>query len=113
MNRLRGVTDLLGFVPRDLRAQLGIIANLHQDGRCYFGHNIASSLLFSTEKWIKESGVAHLKAQFAVLEKNVYRLPERVIEDLDHLLVHERVLGSSIHGIGTFNTRQSKGHRIF
>ena len=51
-------------------------------------------------------------AQLAVLEENVHRLPQRVVKNFDHLLMHEWVLDAGIQAVRAFHARQGKGHRI-
>ena len=48
-------------------------------------------LLLLPKKRIKKTGLADVVAQFAMLEKDVHGFPKRVIQDLDHLLMHERI----------------------
>ena len=66
-------------------------SDLDPNRRRHFAYDIVRLLLFLAEKWIEETGVAHVVAQFAMLEEHVHRLPQRVIEDLHHLLMHERI----------------------
>ena len=51
-------------------------------------------------------------AQFAMLEEDVHRLPQRVIQNLDHLLVHERILRGGIERVGAFHAGKSERHCI-
>ena len=48
--------------------------------------------------------------QFAVFEEDMHRLPQRVIEHLDHLLVHEGIFGHRLQGIGALCAGKRKGH---
>ena len=50
--------------------------------------------------------------QFAMLEEDVHRLPQRVIENLDHLLVHEWILRRGIERIRAFHAGKSERHGI-
>ena len=95
------VADLFGLFARHLRAQLARrpatfirmeAATSRDDVGCF--------LLFLAEKWIEKAGVADIVAQFAMLEEDVHSLPERVIENLDHLLVDERIVRGGIAAVG-------------
>ncbi len=43
------------------------------------------------KKRIKKTGLADIVAEFAMFEEDVHRFPKRVIENFDHLLMHEWV----------------------
>ena len=45
--------------------------------------DIAGVLLRLPEKRIEKSGIADVVAQFAMLEEDVHRLPQRVVQNLD------------------------------
>src|ERR1700731_2690645 len=47
-----------------------------------------------------------------MLEEDVHRLPERVIENLDQLLMNESILRSRVAKVGPFCTRQGECHRL-
>ena len=40
-------------------------------------------LFFFAEKRIEKAGIAHVVAEFAVLEEDVHRFPKRVVENFD------------------------------
>ena len=48
-------------------------------------------LLLRPEERVEEAGLPDVVAQLAVLEEDVNRLPERVVQDLDQLLMDERI----------------------
>ena len=101
MNRNRRAADLLGLLPRHLRAQHRIILHLHSDRSCDFGDQIASVLFLLAKEWIEKSGIADIMAQFAMFQKDMHTFPKRVIKDLDDLLMNERILREGLYGIGT------------
>ena len=51
-------------------------------------------------------------AQFAMLEEDMHGLPQRVVQDLDHLLVHERILRGGIERVRAFHAGKSERHRV-
>jgi arginine decarboxylase-like protein len=53
-------------------------------------------LLVLAEKGIEEFCFANILAELAMLEKDMHRLPDGVIEDLDEFLVEEWVLNWSL-----------------
>ncbi len=112
MNGQRRVADLLGLLTRHLRAQRRIILHFHQDGGCDFGHQIAGLLLFLTKKRIEKSGCSNFVAEFAMFEEDMHRFPQRVVQDLDHFLMNERILSEGLDRIGAFHAGQSEGQRI-
>ena len=58
---------------------------------------ISLGLLFLfAEKRIEESGFADVIPQFPMLEENVHRLPQRVIENLHQFLMDERILSGRL-----------------
>jgi hypothetical protein len=46
-----------------------------------------------------------------VLEEDMHRLPERVIEDFDDLLVDERISRRHVHRVRGANAGEREGHR--
>ena len=76
-------------------AELRVVGHLHADRRRHVAHAAGRVLLLLAEKRIQKSGCAHVVAQLAVLEEDVHRLPERVIENLDQLLVDERIVAAA------------------
>src|SRR5271156_2966196 len=50
-------------------------------------------------------------AQLAMLKENVYRLPQRVIENLRHLLMHEWILRGRIRRVRTLKAWERESHR--
>src|SRR6516164_8569370 len=47
-----------------------------------------------------------------MLEEDVHRLPERVIENFDQLLMNEGILRNRVAKVGAFYTRQRERHRF-
>src|SRR6184192_4470828 len=109
MNRARRAADLVALLPCHLRAQLRIVLHLHLDRCCDLAYQIAGLLLFLAEKRVEKSSLSNLLAQLAMFKKDVYGFPQRVVKDLNHLLVKEYILGESLDGIGAFGTRKSEG----
>ena len=78
----------------------------------------AGRLLRFAEKRIKECGVADIVPQFAMLEEDVDRLPQRVIQDLHQLLMDERILRGRLEanrnrrGPGSSNVIAPRGARL-
>ena len=62
--------------------------------------DVGCFLLLLPEEWIKKASVADVVAQFAMFEEDVHGFPERVIENLDELLVDERIVRRGIAEIG-------------
>ena len=97
VNRQRGVADLFGLFARHL-------ARAAWRHRCTFiwmeaatSANKSPVSCFSlAQKGIQKCGLANVVAQFAVLEEDVNSLPQRVIQDFNHLLMHEWILRSGI-----------------
>src|SRR5579863_8327534 len=52
-------------------------------------------------------------AQLLTFQKDVHRLPERVIKNLDHFLMNEWVVSESFDGIRTLAAGESEGQRFF
>src|SRR5580704_1873157 len=50
-------------------------------------------------------------AEFAMLEENMHCLPQRVIENLGHLLMHEWIFRSCICRVRTLEARKRERHR--
>ncbi len=90
-NGCRRVRDLLRLFAGHLRAKLRIFGDLHFDRCRYLLDHACRLLLLLAEKRIKKSRFANIVAQFAPLEEDVYRFPQRVIQDLDHLLMQESI----------------------
>ena len=88
-NRGSGIADLFRFLVRHLRAQLRVVSHFHSDGIGHLGDHVASRLLLAPKKRIEKSGLADVVTQLAMLEEDVHRLPERVIENLDQFLLDE------------------------
>ena len=112
MNGQRCAAYLLGFLARHLAAQFGVVVHLHQNRARDLSQQVGGSLLFGAQKGIEESRIAHLVTQFTMLEEDVHRLPQRVVQDLDHFLVHERILRRGIERVRTLHARESERHRI-
>ena len=73
--------------------------------------DVGCFLLILTEEWIKKASVADVVAQLAMFEEDVHRFPERVIENLDQLLVDESIVRRGIAEIGATCAWQSESHR--
>ena len=73
------------------RPQAVHLLHLLEHRALHFFHDLFQRLLSFAEERIEKRGVAHVVALFAVLEVDVDRLPEHVVEDLEDLLNHERV----------------------
>ena len=56
-------------------------------------HRRRSTAFLLTEKWVEKSSFADVMTQFTALEKNVHRLPQRVVKHLDEFLLNKRVGG--------------------
>src|SRR6185369_10347222 len=87
---------------RDTFAQRLVVACLHLDRRRGLGDHRVRVLLLLSEERIEERGSPHLMAALAVLEEDMYGLPERVIEDLEDLLVDVGIVrrrGDRIAGV--------------
>jgi len=76
-----------------------------------FGDYIIRMLLLPAEKGIQKPGVAHRLAQFAVLQKNMDRLPKGVIKNLHQFLVDERVGRWGIHDTRCRPAREDQSWR--
>ena len=63
-------------------------------------HEVGRRLLLASQERIEKSRLADLVAQLAMLEEDVHRLPERVVQDLDDLLVHERIRSGGRDRVG-------------
>ena len=64
-----------------------------------FRHDFAGLLFLLPKKRIEKLRGTDVVAEFAMLEKDVHRLPERVIENLDQFLMHEGVGGRGADGV--------------
>ena len=85
------VADPLGLSPATFaRSAASSAAFIRIDARD-LGHQSTGVLLLAARGTGRGTGLAHVVAQLAVLEKDVHRLPERVVQDLDQLLVDERM----------------------
>ena len=73
------------------RPQAIYLLHLLEHRALHFFHDLFQRLLSFAEERIEERGVAHVVALFAVLEVDVDRLPEHVVENLEDLLNDERV----------------------
>ena len=109
MDRQRGLADLLGLLARHLGPERGIVRTFIRMEAATSRTRSADGLLLPAEERIQEAGVADVVAQLPMLEEDVHRLPERVVEDLDQLLVDERIRGQprSI-GIGALGAREAR-----
>ena len=92
VNRSGSGADLFRLFARYLRPQLCVILHFHLDGCRDLRQQIVGVLFFLAKKGIKESRFADVVTQFAMFEKNVNGFPERVIKNLNHLLMHERIV---------------------
>ena len=90
----RRLADALGFAraPPAPRSAASSATFIRIDAATC-ADQVGRRLLLAAEERIEEPGLADVVAQLAVLEEDVHRLPERVVQDLDQLLVHERILG--------------------
>ena len=50
---------------------------------------VGGQLLFTPKERIKKFGLANIVSQFAVLEEDVHRFPERVVKHLDQFLLNK------------------------
>src|SRR5580658_557062 len=75
VNRPRRAHDLLGFFASHSGAQTSVILSLETDRISHLFDNIARLLLFLTQKWIQEAGVAYIIPKLPMLEENVHCLP--------------------------------------
>src|ERR1700688_3832000 len=91
---------------------MGVVAGLHLNGRGNFGHHVNRLLLVFAEEGIQKSGVAYLMTHFVMLEKDVYALPQRVIQNLDHFLMYERILFAGCYRVEPMWTGQRKCHGL-
>src|ERR1700688_131065 len=106
----RRVTDSFCLFVCDALAQTRIIARLHLNRCGDFGHRVNGLLLVFAEEGIQKSRAAHLMTHFAMLEKDVHALPERVIQNLDHFLMYEGILFARRYRVKALRTRQGKCH---
>jgi hypothetical protein len=112
MNGQRCAAYLLGFLARHLATQFGVVVHLHQNRARDLRQQVGGSLLFGAQEGIEEPRFAHLVTQFTMLEEDMHGFPQRVVQNLDHLLVHEWVLRGGIERVRTFHPRESERHRI-
>ncbi len=78
-------------------------------------NQVGGSLFFLPKKRIEKLGFAHVVPEFAVLEENMHRLPERMVQNFDHLLMHERISGwlhERVNSNIKCDSGQPEGHRL-
>ena len=79
--------------PRHLVAERRVIGHLHPDRRGDPSTQRRRDLPLTAKKRIEEASVADVVAKLATLEEDVHRLPQRVVQDLENLLVDEGIVG--------------------
>ena len=109
MNCERSVADLLRLLACYLCAQLRVIVHFHADRGCNLGEQIRRLLLFLSEEWVEETGVADVVTEFAMFQKHVHALPQGVVENLDHFLMDEWIGCKRFNSVGAFRTGKSEG----
>ena len=77
---------------RDLCPQLRVFLHLHLYRLRDLVQKSIRVLLLAAQKRIQKCRHPHIVAEFPMLEEDMHRFPERVIENLDQLLVDERSL---------------------
>jgi len=80
----------------NLLAQLGVILNLHLDRICHLGDQVVGILFFHGPGKVEKSHLTQVMPQCPVLEKDMHRLPKRVVQGLDHLLMNEYIFGDRL-----------------
>ena len=86
----------LSFFLGNTIPQRRIIRNLQTDGGRDLVHQIALILRFLPQKRIQKSGFSRIESKLAPFEKHVNRFPQRVIQDLDDLLMHQRIVRDTV-----------------
>ena len=86
--------DILSRSPEQADALFAkvLVLGLRSDGCGNLIDYIGGRLFLLAQEWVEERGIAHIVAEFIVLEEDVHGFPECVIEDLDQLLMNERML---------------------
>jgi len=107
-----GTCGPLQLAALERAAQNGIVAHFHPDGISDLCDNIEGGLLLFAEERIEKAGFADVMAQFAMLEKDVHRFPERVVKDFDQFLMHEGIFNAGLQAIGATHARQSECHCV-
>ena len=79
VNGARSFDHQLRLFSRHARTELRVLVSFHTNGIGDLIHDPLHRLLLIAEKRIEESGIAYVGAEFAMLEEDMYRLPERVI----------------------------------
>src|SRR6185437_11089479 len=110
INRMRRAADLLGLFRRYLFAKARVIADFDLDGGSYLRGQIFCLLFLLAEERIEKFRSPHIMPQFTMLEVDVNGLPQRVIEDLNQLLVHESIICWRLQRKRGLRARQRKGH---
>ena len=95
-------------MSRATRARrIGIVLHLHwMEPATSPPHR--SVLCFSRPRNGYRNPLADVVAQFTMLEENVHRLPQRVVEHLDDFLVNERIVGRAVDGVRTSRAGERK-----
>src|SRR6185437_2876164 len=110
INRMRRAADLLRLLRRYLFAKARVIADFDLDGGGYLRGQIVCLLFLLAEERIEKFRSPHIMAQFTMLEVDVNGLPQRVIEDLNQLLVHESIICWRLQRKRGLRARQGKRH---
>jgi hypothetical protein len=110
-DRARRLRDRVALLSCHALPQRRIVGRLCPDRGCHLAKGLVTGLLLAPEKRVEEAGFAHVVAQLAALEEDVHRLPQRVIQDFQNLLVDEGMVDRRADGIGAAGPRQRKRHR--
>ncbi len=93
MHRHRRAADLLGLLVAPPARAASRHRELSSGSRRQLRASRSSVPCFSVPGTDRGTPTAHVVPELAVLEEDVHCLPQRVVEHLDHLLVHEGILG--------------------
>src|SRR4029077_17838124 len=110
VNGARRVDNLFGFITSHASPQIRVFLGLGSDRVRDLLDNVAGVLLLFSEKWVEEPGVADVIAEFAMLEKDVNGLPQRVIQDLHQLLMDERISRRRLQRVRTAAAWERESH---
>ena len=108
----RSLSDRVGLIARHLLAQRRIVGHFHPDRCGDLGHGVGGRLPIAPEERIEKARFPDVMPQFAALEEDVHRLPQRVVEHLEDFLVDEGILGSRVDPVRAARPWQRKRHHI-
>jgi len=108
----RGASDAIGAFPGNTHPQFRVVPRLHQNGSGHLGEHVLRFLFLFPQEGIEKFRFARFMTEFTVLEENMHRLPERVIQDFNQFLMNEGIVRGRFQRERTLPAGQSKGHCV-